>query len=70
VENRDLYEYVLGCVLYGIGAATVKESKLWDLLPEKGGKLTPEAREKIRKAVLEALSSYGIREAESRGGGR
>jgi len=69
-ENRDLYEYVLGWVLYGIGAATVKESKLWDLLPEKGGKLTPEAREKIRKAVLEALSSYGIREAESRGGGR
>jgi hypothetical protein len=69
-ENRDLYEYILGWILYGIGAATVKGSKLWDLLPEKGGKLTHEAREKIRKAVLEALSSYGIREAEPRGGGR
>jgi len=69
-ENRDLYEYVLGWILYGIGAATVGGSKLWELLSEKGGKLTPEAREKIRKAVLEALSSYGIREAEPRGGGR
>lgn len=69
-ENLDLYEYVLGWVLYGIGVATVKGSKLWDLLPEKGGKLAPATREKIRKAVLEALSSYNIKEAEPRGGGR
>ena len=69
-ENRDLYEYVLGWVLYGIGAATVRGSKLWDLLPEKGVKLTPEAKENIRKAVLEALSSYGIKVTESRGGAR
>lgn len=67
-EDRDLYEYVLGWVLYGIGAATIGGSKLWGLLPEKSAKLTPDVKEKIRKAVLEALSSYGIK--EPRGGGR
>ncbi|MBM5805617.1 MAG: hypothetical protein FJZ49_06130 [Candidatus Verstraetearchaeota archaeon] len=67
-EDRDLYEYVLGWVLYGIGAATIGGSKLWALLPERSAKLTPDVKEKIRKAVLEALSFYGIK--ERRGGGR
>jgi len=69
-KNRDVYEYVLGWTLYGIGVATVKGSKLWDLLPKKGGKLAPATREMIRKVVLEALSSYDIKENESQGGGK
>jgi hypothetical protein len=64
-KNRELYEYVLSWTLYSIGAATVKGSKLWELLPEKGGKLTSTTREGIRKVVHEALSSYNIKEKES-----
>ncbi len=51
-QDRDLYEYVLGWVLYGTGLATVKGM---ETMPLEARQIPPETLEKIRRLLKETL---------------